>query len=323
MKTTANNNGIDATGNELARKYNLKLNSKTGLYDCYGNVEVGKDLVKDGRLVIKFGAVLGYFDCSVKGLTSLEGCPREVGGDFYCDHNYLTSLKGCPQEVGCDFHCANNSLTSLEGAPRKVGGGFYCYNNTLTTLKGCPCEVGGDFDCSNNNLTSLKGCPQKVGGNFDCNTNNLTSIEGAPQSVGGYFDCSFNNLTSIEGSPRKVGEDFYCVRNDLASLEGAPQEVGGDFYCQRTVLDCKDTATVESDKNDNAACNAPDATKAKINVIVRTDEGFTVETHHPLVEARVPLFDRAERLSNPAKDMLEGLSSGERLEDYIERYAVL
>ena len=37
----------------------------------------------------------------------------------------------------------------------------------------------------------------------------------------------------------------------------------------------------------------------------------------------VPLFDRAERLSNPAKDMLEGLSSGERLEDYIERYAVL
>lgn len=36
-----------------------------------------------------------------------------------------------------------------------------------------------------------------------------------------------------------------------------------------------------------------------------------------------PLFDRAERLSNPAKDMLEGISQGWRLEDYVERYSVL
>ncbi|MBO7435194.1 glutamylcysteine synthetase [bacterium] len=36
-----------------------------------------------------------------------------------------------------------------------------------------------------------------------------------------------------------------------------------------------------------------------------------------------PLFVRAERLSNPAKDMLEGISQGWRLEDYVERYSVL
>ena len=36
-----------------------------------------------------------------------------------------------------------------------------------------------------------------------------------------------------------------------------------------------------------------------------------------------PLFDRAERLSNPAKDMLEGISQGWRQEDYVERYSVL
>ncbi len=36
-----------------------------------------------------------------------------------------------------------------------------------------------------------------------------------------------------------------------------------------------------------------------------------------------PLFCRAERLSNPAKDMLEGISQGWRLEDYVERYSVL
>lgn len=27
--------------------------------------------------------------------------------------------------------------------------------------------------------------------------------------------------------------------------------------------------------------------KTKLNIIVRTDEGFTVETHHPLVEAKL------------------------------------
>ena len=52
-------------------------------------------------------------------------------------------------------------------------------------------------------------------------------------------------------------------------------------------MDGKGTATAGSDKDDNVACNAPSTTKTKINVIVRTDEGFTVETHHPLVEARL------------------------------------
>lgn len=31
--------------------------------------------------------VNGSFDCSSNQLTSLEGAPKEVGGDFYCQDN--------------------------------------------------------------------------------------------------------------------------------------------------------------------------------------------------------------------------------------------
>lgn len=279
MKATANNKIIDATGDELARKYNLKLNSTTGLYDCDGDVKVGKDLVKDGRLVIRFGTVDGGFDCSKNKLISLGGCPQKVGGFFDCSVNSLTSLEGAPQKVGKDFYCDHNYLTSLKGCPQEVGCDFYCEQNVLSSLEGAPQSIGGWFYCANNNLTTLEGAPQKVGGNFDCSNNSLTSLKGAPQKVGGTFDCSNNSLTSLEGAPQELGDSFFCDHNNLSSLKGAPQEVGRDFDCQRTVLDCKDTA--------NVACNAPDATKTKINVIVRTDEGFTVETHNPLVEARL------------------------------------
>ena len=62
-------------------------------------------------------------------LTSLEGAPTEVGGDFGCSFNQLTSLKGAPQTVGRDFYCNDSHLTSLEGAPKTVGRDFYCHSN--------------------------------------------------------------------------------------------------------------------------------------------------------------------------------------------------
>jgi hypothetical protein len=66
------------------KKYNLVYNEETGLYDCDGDAKIGKDLVSsDNKLIIKFGVVKGYFDCSNIQLTSLEGAPKEVGGGFY------------------------------------------------------------------------------------------------------------------------------------------------------------------------------------------------------------------------------------------------
>ncbi len=87
----------------------------------------------------------------------------KVTGNFYCEGNELTSLKGCPSEVGGNFRCDdNNDLTSLEGCPKKVGGDFDCSRDKLTSLKGCPSEVGGDFDCSNNKVKFTEEDVRKV-----------------------------------------------------------------------------------------------------------------------------------------------------------------
>jgi hypothetical protein len=52
-----------------------------GIFDCTGN------LLSIGALSYISG---GYFDCIINILTSLEGCPVSVGGDFYCGINMLS-----------------------------------------------------------------------------------------------------------------------------------------------------------------------------------------------------------------------------------------
>ena len=65
-------------------------------------------------------------------LTKLPLQFGKVTGNFYCHNNQLTSLEGGPKEVGGDFDChSNNQLTSLEYAPEKLSGKFYCENNPL------------------------------------------------------------------------------------------------------------------------------------------------------------------------------------------------
>ena len=54
---------------------------------------------------------------------------------IYCSHNELTSLEGAPSHVNGNFDCSYNKLTSLEGAPSRVNGGFDCFDNKLTSLK--------------------------------------------------------------------------------------------------------------------------------------------------------------------------------------------
>ena len=92
--------------------------------------------------------VKGSFTIAANNLTSLKGCPREVGGDFWCHHNALTSLEGCPSKVAGNFWCHENNLTSLAHAPESVGGYFYCDKNQLTSLEGAPktfIRIDSDF----------------------------------------------------------------------------------------------------------------------------------------------------------------------------------
>ena len=83
----------------------------------------------------------------------------------------LTSLEGAPRIVHGDFSCVANPLETLEGGPEKDKGDFSCNSTNITSLKGAPEEVGGDFDCSKNKLTRLTGISKKIGGNVKCDDN--------------------------------------------------------------------------------------------------------------------------------------------------------
>jgi hypothetical protein len=94
----------------------------------------------------------GNLDLSNLKLTKLPDILKDISvdRDFYCYTNNLTSLENCPKYVGGDFFCGHNLLKSLEGAPKTVGGDFLCYNNKLKSLTGAPKFVGGEFSCHTN-----------------------------------------------------------------------------------------------------------------------------------------------------------------------------
>ncbi len=124
--------------------------NKDGLVDVRGNVNIIYEYTK---LPLKFGHVTGNFSCptlsalSSKKLTTLEGSPIRVDGDFNCQLNNLTDLKGAPTEVGGHFRCIYNPLTSLEGAPRMIGGDFHLHFDKLKSFRFSPEEIGGKIYC--------------------------------------------------------------------------------------------------------------------------------------------------------------------------------
>ncbi len=217
----------------------LLVKEPDGRYSCYDRVKcLGikiKNLIKDGRFVIRMNKWAGNFNCYNSGLVSLEGAPQEVGGNFNCGHNDLDSLKGGPLKVGGGFYCNYNGLVSLEGAPKEVGEDFFCQDNDLDSLELSPEIVGGDFDCDRNCLTSLEGISQNIGGGITCQDNILCTLKGSPRKVE-YLDCSDNMLTSLEGAPREISQAFNCSNNRLETLEGCPEYIGVFLLCSGNPL---------------------------------------------------------------------------------------
>ena len=80
---------------------------------------------------IKDGGV-GHLDLRGLNLIKLPSNLKNivVDGYFYCSSKKLTLLQGAPSSVGRGFYCYGNKLTSLDGAPTSVGGDFYCGSNT-------------------------------------------------------------------------------------------------------------------------------------------------------------------------------------------------
>ena len=84
---------------KICKKYNIRnwtLNTD-GTVDVDGNVGISGQRLS--KLPLKFGRVTGDFFCSYSKLTSLEGCPTQIGGSFWCHDNQLTSLKGAPEYI--------------------------------------------------------------------------------------------------------------------------------------------------------------------------------------------------------------------------------
>ena len=139
---------------ELIRKLeefgikNYTINND-GTIDVDGDVNLSRyNLIK---IPFKFGRVTGRFYCLDNQLTSLEGCPEEVGGYFACSKNNLKNLIGGPQEVGGDYICINNVLESLEGCAGDIGGNFH-YNNNQLEMLDCSSVINGNIYCRGNNF---------------------------------------------------------------------------------------------------------------------------------------------------------------------------
>ena len=142
------------------------ITSKVRLSDGSWRVHTNLDVHRRGLTSLKglnVSIVDKSFLCNLNNLTSLEGCPREVGNDFSCIGNRLTSLKGSPEVIPGRFYCASNLLTSLEGGPKIVKCSFWCTGNRLKSLVGGPEEVDGSYRCDENDLTSLEGLPKRIG----------------------------------------------------------------------------------------------------------------------------------------------------------------
>ena len=154
-----------------------------------GTVDVDGDLILidygSGKLPLKFGRVYG--DCKFQSykkdgnkLTSLEGCPHTVDGEFSLQFlTRLSSLRGCPEHVGGEFFILECPITSLEGSPERVRGRFGIYRTKITSLEGLPSVIEGDLDISENyELYS-------------------------PQGIS---DLSLNGILILEDNPRKSGK---------------------------------------------------------------------------------------------------------------------
>lgn len=166
-----------------------------GSINYYGNLFFSRNFFNANgiedltRLPFKIDKVIGgSMIIQTHSITTLEGCPNYVEGNFYCSRSYITDLNGSPQVVGGDFVIpSNRHLISLQGGPK---------------------FVGGLYDVTSCKLTSLVGAPEEVQ-KFVCSDNQLTDLVGSPVSVTADFKCTYNSkLTSLKGCPRYIGDEF-------------------------------------------------------------------------------------------------------------------
>ncbi|ACT51329.1 hypothetical protein [Methylovorus glucosotrophus] len=180
---------------------------------------------------------VGNLDISNLELKQIPIQFNKVSGDFRCSDNQLTSLKGCPLELGGNFDCSYNQLNSLEYAPIRIDGEFDCSYNKITTLQNSPREIRADFDCNDNQLTSLKFAPVKIGGGLFVQRNQIKDLEHVDIKTGDGIYCRENpfiNNIYNELDPEEIKPYFESEK--LANKLQAELPKQDDF---RTIIDSK------------------------------------------------------------------------------------
>lgn len=181
---------------DLGLNVDLANISDDGTVNYLGAVNLSKKGLK--KIPIKFGYVLGFFNCS---------------------NNFLTSLKNAPKVVQGDFYCSNNKLKTLKYSPLTVKGGFYCSRNKLVSLEGCPKDINDSFECSINQLNSLEHCPENVLGYFSAHQNNIDTLKYFPKKILGYTNLCKNVVQDISTLGRfTVGEELYIGGNPVKKI---------------------------------------------------------------------------------------------------------
>ena len=140
---------------EICEKYKIKnyTINPDGSIDVDGGVNLYDMNLTE--LPLKFNMVSGHFIISHNRITSLDGCPREVGGDFYCYNNNLVTLKGGPEFVDGCYRCSENKLESLKYSPLGIERSLFCEGNNIKTLEGFPMIIKGSLNLRNNPISII------------------------------------------------------------------------------------------------------------------------------------------------------------------------
>lgn len=105
----------------LPGSFNINPNGVVDILHSGADVESGA--ISNGKLMIKFGKVVGAFYVTEVGvLTSMENFPDEIDGDLRVVHQpQLSSWAGAPKRVTGNFTIRNCGFADLSGIPELTG----------------------------------------------------------------------------------------------------------------------------------------------------------------------------------------------------------
>ena len=128
-----------------------------------------------------------------KGLTSLDGVPIEVTGDF--------RIYNCKQ------------LTKIDAFPTKVGGYIRFNGCPITSLVGIPDTINGSFYCDDSNIKNLDGFPSKVKGKAIVGGSYIESLyTGKPTiTIDDFFDCT--NSPKLKNARQHIIENLIKAKS--------------------------------------------------------------------------------------------------------------